>query len=130
MTRIEILEEIIRQDGDCKGIDCEEDKCPFCTVFGACSMCGNNEKILKVAEKILVLEKNKEEPKFEAGSEVKWNGRKDNLSYFDAPKEEFLKSRKIHTITVIYGSSYCELEDSGWLYKLDWFDLVGGEKDE
>lgn len=69
MTRIEVLEEIIKQNGNCNNINCYEDKCPLGKKFGNGS-CGNDEEDLKTAKEMLEKEKNKEKPKFEVGDDV------------------------------------------------------------
>lgn len=126
MTRIEILEEIIRQNGNCAGILCATDKCPLSKKFGN-GLCANNEENLKTAKAMLAEEKNKE--KMEAGSNVVWNGRKDSKSLiFLSGMEKFLKSKEVHTIKEInnnVSSVYCKLEgdDKNW-YALKWLDLV------
>lgn len=68
--------------------------------------------------------------KFKIGDEVKWNNKKDSdFLIFSKRKEEFLKSKEVHTIRKIDGIT-CKLEGSQWVYDLTWFDLIEGDKDE
>lgn len=59
MTRIEVLERIIKQKGSCNGISCVDDKCPLSRAFGN-DLCNTRKENLKTAKEMLVLEEKKE----------------------------------------------------------------------